>query len=394
MSTPTPTTESKPASVNDLSKSLSPIKNFGLPQSPKSGEDGFWSSNPIFNFVNNVATNISSHRQSLDLVNPGTMENLNKEVERDVFLTQYDFTGLRADLSKTFAVNPMFQVSHSFSAGGKSPAYAFAAMYAAGDSFVQGTVDNELSLTGRLNYSWDKLNVSKLTLQLANGQQPMAQLEHDYQAGDCSINLKTLNPDFSGPNFQGVIVGSLLQSVTPKLALGMETAYSALQPGMPGDAGISLVGRYNEEKWIASAQLQAQGALTAAFWRKVADNVEAGLETTISAQYQPVMTEMMIPTMQTVFDASTTIGAKYEFRQSIYRGQLSSDGKAAFMLEHRILPTLGLTFTATLDQIKNTTKMGCGLQLETAGSEDVMMMQNGLVDADGNPVPGAPQPSA
>ncbi|QPG73537.1 hypothetical protein FOA43_000848 [Brettanomyces nanus] len=381
--------------LGNLSKSFSPIKGLiptGSELTESEGnESGYWSSNPIFQFVNNVATTISTHRQSLDLINPGTMENLNKEVEKDVFLTQYEFSGLRADLSKTFSMNPLFQVSHSFSTGGKSPAYAFAGMFAAGDSFVQGTLDNELSLTGRLNYAWDKCNVSKATLQLASGQQPMCQFEQDYQANDFSLNFKTLNPDFTGSSFNGVMVGSILQSVTPKFAIGMETAYSALQPGMPGDAGISLVGRYNADKWIASAQLQAQGSLTAAFWRKVADNMEAGVETTLQASYQPVMTEMMVPTMQSVFEANTTVGAKYEFRQSIYRGQLSSDGVASFMLEHRILPTLGLTFTASIDQFKNTSKMGLGLQVETAGSEDVMMMQNGLVDADGNPIPGAPQ---
>ena len=381
--------------LGQLSKALSPIKSLvsqgELNKENDADHGGFWSSNPIFQFVNNVATTISSHRQSLDLINPGTMENLNKEVEKDVFLTQYEFSGLRADLSKTFAMKPLFQVSHSFSTGGKSPAYAFAGMFASDDSFIQGTIDNELSLTGRLNYAWNKSNISKVTLQLAAGQPPMCQIEQDYQANDFSLNFKTLNPDFSGASFNGVMVGSILQSITPKFALGMETAYSAMQPGMPGDAGISLVGRYNNKNWIASAQLQAQGALTATFWRKVSDHVEAGIETTLQASYQPVMSSMMTPTMQAVLDADTTIGAKYEFRQSIYRGQLTSNGVASFMLEHRILPTLGLTFTASIDQLKNTSKMGLGLQIETAGSEDVMMMQNGLVDADGNPVPGAPQ---
>ena len=34
------------------------------------------------------------------------------------------------------------------------------------------------------------------TLQLAHGQPSMIQLEQDYQANDCSINVKTLNPNF------------------------------------------------------------------------------------------------------------------------------------------------------------------------------------------------------
>ncbi len=36
-------------------------------------------------------------------------------------------------------------------------------------------------------------------------------------------------------------------------------------------------------------------------------------------------------------------------------------------------------------------KLGLGLQFESAGNEQLMMMQQGLVDANGNPIPGAAQ---
>ncbi|KAG7879950.1 hypothetical protein KL905_001443 [Ogataea polymorpha] len=374
-------------SMGELSKSLAPVPNLG--NAHEEQRDGFWSSNPMFTFVNNVARSIQQHRQSLDLINPGTMENINKEVAKDVFLNQMQFSGLRADISKTFAMNPIFQVSHGLSIGGQLPAYSFTAMVGNEKTFFQGTIDNEFSLTGRFNHSWDKHSTSKLTFQLAHGQQPMCQIEHDYQANDFSLNFKTLNPNFLDDSYKGVMVGSILQSITPKLSLGMESVYSSLQPGVPGDAALSFVGRYNAGDWIASAQLQAQGALVASFWRKVAKNVEAGIETTVQAGMQPTLNELMQPVYQTVVDANTTLGAKYEFRQSIYRGQVDSKGQVSFMLEHRVLPTVGLLFSATIDQIKNTANIGCGLSLEFAGSEEVMMMQNGMMDANGNPIEGA-----
>lgn len=378
-----------PVNIGDI-KNLSPIQGV-YPVAPPTGEPGLWSTNPVSKFLSSVSQTIIQHRHSLDLVNPGIMENINKEVSKDVFLGLYQFTGLKADINKTFSMNPAFQIAHSFAVGSKLPAYSFTSIIANDQALVQGTIDNEFSLTGRLNYSWDKHIVSKVSLQLAHGQPAMCQLEHEYQAKDFSIQLKALNPDFTGPSYRGLLIGSFLQSITPKLSLGMETIYNAMDPNGPSQAAISLAGRYNAGDWIAAAQLQAQGAFIGSFWRKVAPNLEAGLETTIQASAQPVMSEsMMMPTIQTTIEANTCLGAKYEFRQSIYRGQLESNGDVSFMLEHRVLPTIGLIFNGSINQFKNTSKLGCGIQIETAGNEEIMMMQNGMIDANGNPVAGAP----
>lgn len=378
--------------MGEMAKSVSPLGDLytsNTEPSPKSVLSAFFTENALSKFVSSVQHSVQQHRLSLDLVNPGVMENINKEVSRDVFLDLYAFQGLRADITKTFSMAPVFQIAHGFTIGAKTPSYTFTSILANDQALLQGSVDNELSLTGRLNYAWDKHVISKVSVQL-NDQQAMCQLEHDYQGQDFSLNFKALNPDITGANFRGLLVGSILQSITNKLSLGLETVYTAMDPSGFNSASISLVGRYNAGDWIASAQLQAQGQLIASFWRKVAPNLEAGLETTISAQQQPVMGESMMPQIQTVIEANTVLGAKYEFRQSIYRGQLNSQGELGFMLEHRILPTVGLVFNAQVDQWKNTAKMGMGVQLETAGSEDIMMMQNGLVDQNGNPVQGAP----
>ncbi|GMM29066.1 Tom40 protein [Martiniozyma asiatica (nom. inval.)] len=372
------------ANVGDLSKSLSPLS--GVYQLP-TAEPSFWSTNPLSRFVSAVQHTVLEHRHSLDLVNPGLMENINKEVTKDVFLDMYSFQGLRADITKTFSMNPVFQVAHGFTMGAKTPAYTLTSVLANDEALLQGTVDNDFSLTGRLNYAWDKHMVSKVSLQLTQAQS-MCQLEQDYQGSDFTLNFKALNPDLTGESFKGLAVASILQSITPKLSLGMETVYTAMDPSGFNSAAISLMGRYATPTWIFSTQLQAQGQATASFWRKVASNVEAGLETTISAQQQPIMNEMMMPTIQTMIDASTTFGVKYEFRQSIYRGQIDSKGKMGVMVEHRVLPTIGLTFCANVE--KEDVKLGMGVQVESAGSEEIMMMQNGMIDQNGNPVAGAP----
>ena len=362
------------------------------PEIPK--QNGLWSSNPVFSYLNDVYLNIAEHRQSLGLINPGTVEDLSKEVTRDVFVNQYFFTGLRADLNKAFSLNPAFQTSHTLSIGSENlPPYAFSSLFAKEDFFVQGNVDNELSFSGKVNYGWDKHNISKLTLQIAQNQPVMCQLEQDYQAKDFSVNFKALNPSLLNGGFSGVAVASLLQSFTSKLAVGIETMYSRQALSLPPDAAVNYFARYNAGKWIATAQLQAQGALVASFWRKVSDRVETGLETQLFASVKPI-TESLMGTpigYEPVVEGQTTIGAKYEYRQSVFRGQLNTAGKVAVFMEKRVLPTVSILFSGEIDHKKHASRLGVGLQFESAGNEQLMLMQQGLVDANGNPVPGAPQ---
>lgn len=381
-----------PVPINDISKLAIPTLPQVTPQPPK--QNSFWSSNPVFSYLNDVHNAISEHRANLGLTNPGTIENLNKEVSRDVFLNQYFFTGLRADLNKAFSMSPAFQTSHTLSLGSQVlPPYAFSALFAADDYFLQGNIDNDFSFSGRINYGWDKANISKITLQLAQSQPSMVQLEQDYQANDFSINLKTLNPSFLYDGFSGVAVASLLQSITPKFALGLEAMYSK-QPLAPPDTAVSYVARYNNAgKWIASAQFQGQGALVASFWRKVSDKVEAGLETQIAASVKQVADPLMGIGFEPVVEGTTTIGAKYEYRTAVFRGQLDSKGKVSAFLEKRILPTVSVLFSGEIDQFKSTSRLGLGLQFEAAGNEQLLLMQQGLVDANGNPIPGAPAPA-
>lgn len=69
-------------------------------------------------------------RAALGLSNPGTVDQIAKEVQRDVFLTNQSFSGLRAELSKSFSMLPLFQISHAFASGSQllSP-YTFLALY-------------------------------------------------------------------------------------------------------------------------------------------------------------------------------------------------------------------------------------------------------------------------
>ena len=87
-------------------------------------------SNSLVATIRDTYYNFQARRELLGLSNPGTVENVAKEVQRDVFLNNLTFSGLRAELTKAFSVAPLFQVCHSFSQGSQQmPPYVFMALF-------------------------------------------------------------------------------------------------------------------------------------------------------------------------------------------------------------------------------------------------------------------------
>ncbi|KAH7318554.1 eukaryotic porin/Tom40 [Stachybotrys elegans] len=322
--------------------------------------------NPVANTIGDAIKSFSERRAKLGLSNPGSIENLSKEVSRDVFLTNYMFTGVRADLTKVFSVSPLFQVSHQFAMGERMNPYAFSTMYGTGKVFCQGNLDNEGSLSGRFNYRWSDKFVFKSQLSISPGGQDMAQFEHEYNGDDFNASLKMLNPSFLEGGLTGIYIGSYLQSITPKLALGMETLYQRTALTQGPECVTSYAARYKSNDWIATAQLQAaMGTLNTSFWRKISDKVQAGVDLTLGLV--PSAGGVMGGGMQK--DGTATIGAKYDFRMSTFRAQVDSNGKLSCVLEKRVAPPVMMTFAADIDHFSQQAKLGLAVSIESSPEE-------------------------
>lgn len=110
--------------------SQGPSGNMSSPALEKDSPLGFLFSNSVAAALADTYTSFSERRAALGLSNPGTVENIAREVQRDVFLNNYTFQGLRADLTKAFSISPLFQVSHAFAMGSQGlPPYTFAALF-------------------------------------------------------------------------------------------------------------------------------------------------------------------------------------------------------------------------------------------------------------------------
>ena len=103
----------------------------------------------------------SERRESLGLNNPGTVEGIAKEVQRDVLLNSLSFSGLRADLTKAFSISPLFHIQHALSSGSQAlPPYTFNAMY--GSSKVCSELTWHFDFHRRIDAM--KYHVSKVSL--------------------------------------------------------------------------------------------------------------------------------------------------------------------------------------------------------------------------------------
>jgi mitochondrial import receptor subunit TOM40 len=101
--------------------------------------------NPIVSKIRETYNAFSERREALGLSNPGELDNISKEVQRDVFLNNLNFSGLRADITKVLGVSPMFQLSHALSMGSQGlPPYSLTTLY--GDPQVTSAVSFTLVL--------------------------------------------------------------------------------------------------------------------------------------------------------------------------------------------------------------------------------------------------------
>jgi len=105
-----------------------PVVTFDEPNS--GGVFSFLTDNAISNIVNDTYLNLSERRKLMGLSNPGSVERIAAEVQRDVLLTNHMFSGLRCDLQKFFSISPMFRLQHGFAMGSNVlPPWQLLAMY-------------------------------------------------------------------------------------------------------------------------------------------------------------------------------------------------------------------------------------------------------------------------
>lgn len=215
---------------------------------------------------------------------------------------------------------------------------------------MQGNLDSEGQLAARANYRWSPSLVTKASVQIAPGpEQAMCQIDNDYTGSDFTASLKTLNPSYLEGGLTGIFIGSYMQSLTPRFAIGLEGIWQRSGLTVGPETALSYCAKYKGHDWIASATLQAQGALVTSFWRRLTDKVEVGTDLNVSFVGLRGADRMLGGSKK---EGVATLGAKYDFRASVFRAQVDSSGKLSCLLEKRVVPAASLTFCGEMDYSK------------------------------------------
>lgn len=174
----------------------------------------------------------------------------------------------------------------------------------------------------------------------------MFQLEHDYLGSDYSVNFKTLNP--SPLDGSGAYIANYLQSVSKRLALGVESIYQTGPgplPGMPpiAEQSNSYLAKYTGQDWIATAQLQPAGVVQTTYWQKCGEKLE-------------LAADLQLVAVKHRREAIATVGAKYSLRQAVFRAQVDSTGKISALLEQQLAPAFAFLVAGEIDHVKVSSK--------------------------------------
>ena len=118
-------------------------------ESEKASPLAFLTDNVLAATLRDTYADLAARRKALGLENPGTVDNIAREVQKEVLLSNYMFQGLRCDLQKIFSVAPLFRIQHGFAMGSQAlPPWQLMALY--GNSSVRSPLRAVCGLGCRL----------------------------------------------------------------------------------------------------------------------------------------------------------------------------------------------------------------------------------------------------
>jgi mitochondrial import receptor subunit TOM40 len=220
---------------------------------------------------------------------------------------------------------------------------------------MQYQINSDRQVNNRFHYRWSKSLISKASVALSpesSQQGHVVELDHDYQGSDFHLGIKLMNPSILEGAFTGISTLEYLQSVTPRLSLGMSTVYQRRSTAEPPDAMTSYGARYKGQDWIGSANFIPRGVLKLAYWRRIAPKIETGAD--LQLMMAPPSPEQVMFGLASgpKFEGAATLGAKYEFRSAMFRAQIDSQGRLGCYLDKRIAPPVGVQFFGQIDHVK------------------------------------------
>eukprot|EP00040_Diaphanoeca_grandis_P032224 m.194967 g.194967 ORF g.194967 m.194967 type:complete len:327 (-) comp32543_c10_seq3:816-1796(-) len=294
--------------------------------------------------------------QMPEMPEPGPWDGLGREAAEVLFYPNMMSEGLRFQFNRPCSEN--MQASHKIVVGdAKESGYTFSPTFVGthknegspqGFPVLMGSIDTSGNLVSQIVH--EPLNglTTKFSGQTQGAQWMGAQVEVGYSGSDYTSSLTFANPNPIARS--GIVVATYLQKLSKSFAAGAEYVYQ-------------------------SAQGQEQPALSGALRYRTDTN-------TFLAKFSPTQMNLNMSyhhklDMKTVFatdlmvDAGRNIaqanfGWQANYRTAVFKGQVTTNGEVAAMLEQDIIPqVMGISFNAVLDHFKGDAKFGLGFILNS-----------------------------
>ncbi len=334
----------------------------------------------------------------------GSLDHINN-VSQHLFIDHNLFTGLRAELTHVFGLNPIFQTTHCFSIDSKYPSsyslpYIFHTSYSNDKIQLHGNISTfkELKYTGFISCG-NKYNSSKLKVNLSQNQQLLWLFQHEINRSHVSLNIKLLNIQWINNAITGAISGSYFQLLTSRWSVGLETitTINSLSPSELTTESLlnssiynshktcttcTYISRYTKDNWVATTQIRDHGEMTMTFWKKVSENFGAGVETNLAGEIKTVVAEGpgLVEGQPIYYDiiskGKTSIAARYDFRQSLLKTQIDSKGKVGVFFETKVSGTGRFLFCGELDHKNNSANIGLGIRFESGLRQEKVLKKD------------------
>eukprot|EP00045_Choanoeca_perplexa_P018593 m.293171 g.293171 ORF g.293171 m.293171 type:complete len:305 (-) comp18820_c0_seq1:37-951(-) len=280
---------------------------------------------------------------------PGMYDLLHNET-RGIMAANFAFEGGRFSFSKP--VGQHMQLQHQIQLG-KEPSYHFSPTYVGTlrqvspqETFpiVMADIDHKGSLMTQIIHEFSKSFRLRTQLQTEGSDFKGVQVEADYTGGDFTSSLKAVNVDFLAGT--GIWIGSYLQKVTSSLAMGAECMY---QYGPGGEQAVpSFAGRYRGSNFTATSTLSPAGMLEASYHHQYTETIQFGTNMDINLQQG---------------SCNANVGFQTNFKTSVVRGQVSSQGVVSSYYEKQLAPAVNFILSMMVDHAKGENTFGVGLSI-------------------------------
>ncbi|KAG7213890.1 hypothetical protein KM043_003096 [Ampulex compressa] len=286
--------------------------------------------------------------------NPGSFEDIHKKV-KDLY--PQNFEGARLRIGKT--LSEYFSATHTITLSSVTPSgYKFGTKYVGGkrvgSSERYPVAMGEMTPNGNLNASLVhtlgcRLRY-KLSAQIADRKYKAFSSQIEYRSDDCTFSLTLANPKFARQ--EGTMVLHFLQSITSRIALGAELAWSRAASLPAGQETImSAAFRYDTGRTAVSGTMGGAG-LHLCCYRKASRQLQLGVEIETNTR-----------TLESIGTMAYQVDVPYA--DLTFRGIANSRASVAGVFEKKLhpIPESTLSISAMLNHRKQQFRIGIGLNV-------------------------------